>query len=108
MYEEQLKCADGGDGGFTTIEEFVRLEGKGAALCSSCGDVFPTHGPQDCPNYPYVLKGDQGFKATYNAQAVAMVEHLQVVLDRIEGEGTQMMHVPPARSQKIIMTGGAV
>ena len=49
-YEEQLKCANGGDGSFTTIEEFARMEGKGAVPCSLCGDVFPTHNSRDCPN----------------------------------------------------------
>ena len=73
-YEEQLKCANGGDSGFTTIDEFVRLEGKGAVPCSLCGDVFPTHNLEDCPNYPYLLKGDKGFKAAYDARASAMAE----------------------------------
>ena len=86
-YEEQLKCAKGGDGGFTTIGEFVRLEEKGAAPCPLCGDVFPTHESQDCLNYPYLLEGDQGFKAAYDTRAVAVVECLQAVLDRIEGKG---------------------
>ena len=67
-YKEQLKCANDGDGGFTTIEEFARLEEKGAAPCSLCGDVFPTHDSEDCPNYPYLLKGDKGFKAAYDTR----------------------------------------
>ena len=73
-YEEQLKCANGGDGSFTTIEEFARLEGKGAVPCSLCGDVFPTHNSEDCPNYPYLLKGDKGFKAAYDTRVVALAK----------------------------------
>ena len=73
-YEEQLKCATGGDGGFTIIEEFVRLEEKGAAPCPLCGDVFPTHKSEVCPNYPYLLKGNQGFKVAYDTWAVAVAE----------------------------------
>ena len=73
-YEEQLKCAKDGDGSFTTIKEFVRLEEKGVAPCSLCGDVFPTHISEDCPNYPYLLKGDKGFKAAYDTRAVAIAE----------------------------------
>ena len=73
-YEEQLKCANSGDGGFTTIEEFARLEGKGAVPCSQCGDVFSTHNSEDCPNYPYLLKRDKGFKVAYDVRVVAMGE----------------------------------
>ena len=73
-YEEQLKCATSGDGGFTIIEEFARLEEKGAAPCSLCGDVFPTHESEVCPNYPYLLKGDHRFKVAYDARAVAVAE----------------------------------
>ena len=68
-YEEQLKCATGGDGSFTIIEEFARLEEKDAAPCSLCDDVFLTHKSEVCPNYPYLLKGDQGFKVAYDARA---------------------------------------
>ena len=82
-----MKCANGGNGSFTTIEEFARLEGKGAVSCSLCGNVFPTHNLEDCPNYPYLLKGDKGFEAAYDTQVVAIVEQLPVVLDRIEGKG---------------------
>ena len=86
-YEEQEKCANSGDGGYLTISEFGMLEKKGATPCPSCGDVFPTHEPEDCPNYPYLQKGDQGFKATYDTWAVAIVECLWAVLDKIEGRG---------------------
>ena len=73
-YVEQLECATNGDGGFTVIKKFVELERKGTTPCLWCGDVFPTHGSGQCPNYPYLNTGDQGFKAAYDAWIVAVLE----------------------------------
>ena len=73
-YPEQLECATNGDGGFVIAEEFARLKAKGATPCPQCGDVFPTHRSEECPNYPYVIKGDKGFKAAYDARAMVIAE----------------------------------
>ena len=73
-YADQLACATNGDGGFATVEKFRELEGPGATPCPQCGDVFPLHQPEHCPNYPYLTVGDQGFKATYEAWAVVILE----------------------------------
>ena len=93
-YEELLECAMNGDGGFAMSKEFVRLEEKGATSCPQCGDVFPTHRSEHCPNYPYWVKGDKGFKAVYDARAMVIVERLRAVLDRIEGEETESDECP--------------
>ena len=73
-YMEQLECATNGDGRFVIAEEFARFEAKGATPCPQCGDVFPTHRSEQCPNYPYAIKGDKGFKAAYDARAMVIVE----------------------------------
>ena len=65
------------------VEDFARLKEKGATPCPQCGDVFPTHRLEHCPNYPYVIKGDKGFKAAYDARAMVIAEWLRAVLDRI-------------------------
>ena len=88
MYAEQLACATNGEGRFATVEKFRELEGQGATPCPQCGDVFPSHQPEHCPNYPYLAVGDQGFKAAYDAQALAILEQLQVVAGKITGEET--------------------
>ena len=87
-YADQLECATNGDGRFAVIREFMKLEGEGATPCSQCGDVFPTHQPGHCPNYPYLTMGDQGFKAAYDAWIVAILERLQAVARRIDGGET--------------------
>ena len=73
---------------FGVIKEFEKLEKKGATPCSRCGDVFPTHRPEQCPNYPHLSTGDQGFKTAYEARAVAFLERLQAVARKITGEET--------------------
>ena len=73
-YANQLERATNGDGGFAVVEKFMELEGQGATPCLRCGDVFPTHQPEHCPNYPYLTVGDQGFKAAYDAQILAILE----------------------------------
>ena len=73
-YVEQLECATNGDGGFVIAKEFARLKAKGATPCPQCGDVFSTHRSEHCPNYPYAIKGDKGFKAAYDAQVMVIAE----------------------------------
>ena len=87
-YADQLECATNGDGGFTVIKVFVELERKGATPCPWCGDVFPTHQPEHCPNYPYLTTGDQGFQAAYSAWVVAILERLQALASQIDGGET--------------------
>ena len=73
-YTEQLECAKNGDGGFIIAEEFARLEAKDATPCPQCDHVFPTHRLEQCPNYPYAIKSDKGFKAAYDVQAMVIAE----------------------------------
>ena len=87
-YAELLECATNGDGGTKVIEEFEKLEEEGATPCPQCGHVFPTHQSEHCPNHPYPNTGDQGFKAAYDAWAVAILEQLQAVASKITGEET--------------------
>ena len=69
------------------IKKFRELKRKGTTPCPWCGDVFPTHGPEQCPNHPCLNTGDQGFKAAYDACIVDVLEQLQAMANRIdEGE----------------------
>ena len=85
-YAELLKCAINGDVGTQVIKEFEKLAEKGATPCPRCGDMFPTHPPEHCPNHPYLNMGDQGFKAAYDAWAI--LEWLWAVANKIAGEET--------------------
>ena len=88
MYADQLACAKNGDSRFTAVETFRELEGQGATPCPQCGDVFPLHQPEHCPNYSYLTVGDQCFKAVYDARALAILERLHAVASKIAGEET--------------------
>ena len=83
MYVDQLACAADGDSGFAAVKGFRELEGQSATPCPLCGDVFPLHQPDHCPNYSYLTVGDQGFKATYDAWALVILERLQAVAGKI-------------------------
>ena len=66
-YEGMVKCVENGDGGAAVVKGFEELEKEGSKPCPKCGDVFPTHSPDQCPNHPYLMVGDEGFKAAYDA-----------------------------------------
>ena len=89
MYTELVDCITNGDGGTDVVKEFERLEGEGATPCQECGDVFPTHLLDRCPNHPYAKVGDQGFKLVYAARAVSALEQLKAVADRMAGRETK-------------------
>ena len=87
-YVDQLACTTNGDGGFAAVVKFRELESQGATPCPQCGDVFPSHTLDQCLNYPYLIAGDQGFKAAYDTQALAVLERLPAVANKIAGRET--------------------
>ena len=73
------------DGRVVVVKGFEELEKEGATPCPKCGDVFPTHPPEQCPNHPYLMAGDEGFKVAYDAQAAEVLDQLKAVASKTTG-----------------------
>ena len=108
-YVEQLQCATNGDGRFAVIKKFVELERKGATPCRRCGDVFPTHGPRQCPNYSLSEYG--GIKVlkqpTMHRLWLFWSDFKQQPVESM-GKRLRQMRVHLVQSQMTIIIGGAV
>ena len=87
-YKEQKQCFEEGppdEEANTVRKEFEKLEREEAKPCPKCGDVFPTHTSDGCPNHPYLTLGDKGFKAAYDDHAVVILDWLKSVVSKMAG-----------------------
>ena len=84
-YDGMIRCVENGNGRVVVVKGFEELEKEGATPCPKCGDIFPTHPPEQCPNHPYLMAGDEGFKAAYDAQAAEVLDQLKTVASKTTG-----------------------